>query len=85
MLDGTDAGNLSVEGPATNPQLDPFSIRIFWDDAALESGDKAYATVSLGTNAANAGNIGTVPVELSRLEDDVTKTVSQPRVSRATR
>jgi len=73
VLDGTNAGNMSVEGPATNPQLDPFSIRIFWDDTALEYGDKAYASVSLGTDAANAGNIGAFPVELNRLEDDVTK------------
>jgi uncharacterized repeat protein (TIGR01451 family) len=74
ILDGTNAGNMTVEGPATNPQLEPFGIRIFWDDTALETGDKAYATVSLGTDGAEPGNIGSFPVELVRRADDVTKT-----------
>ncbi len=77
VLDGTDAGNLSVEGPASAGALEPFDVRVFWDDAALESGDRAYAFFSLGTSAGNPGNIGTVPVNLIRHEDDVTKTVSQ--------
>ncbi len=77
VLDGTSAGNMTVEGPATNPQLEPFGIRIFWDDDALEAGDKAYATVALGTSGAEPGNIGSFPVELNRLADDVTKTANK--------
>jgi uncharacterized repeat protein (TIGR01451 family) len=77
VLDGTDAGNFSVEGPSSAGALEPFDVRVFWDDATLESGDKAYAFFSLGSSPASPGNVGTVPVQLTRHEDDVAKTVSQ--------
>ena len=76
VLDGTATGNMTVDGPDTVPQLEPFGIRVFWDEGNLAEGDKAYATVSLGTDPGNAGNIGSFPVELVREADDVTKAVS---------
>jgi uncharacterized repeat protein (TIGR01451 family) len=71
-----DEGNMLVEGPAQNPQLDPFDIRILWDDDMTE-GDKFYGAFSLGTDAAHPGNIGMVPVDLDRVENDVTKSVDK--------
>ena len=74
--DGTDAGNMTVEGPATVPQLDPFDVRVFWDIPSLQEGDVYYGAFSLGTDPGNPGNIGTIPVTLTRKADDVTKSVS---------
>ncbi|MEA2001339.1 MAG: S8 family serine peptidase, partial [Actinomycetota bacterium] len=72
---GGDEGNLLIEGPAQHPQLDPFDIRVLWDDPAMETGDLFYGAFSIGTDAAHPGNVGTVPVDLDRVGDDVTKTV----------
>lgn len=70
-----DEGNMLIEGPAQHPQLDPFDIRLLFNEPDLEAGDRAYGAFSIGTNPAKPGNVGTVPVNLVRLGDDVTKTV----------
>ena len=70
-----DEGNLLVEGPAQHPSLAEFDIRVLWDDE-MEIGDKWYGAFSLGTSAAEAGNIGVVDVDLDRVGSDVTKTGS---------
>ncbi len=71
----SDEGNLLVEGPAQHPQLDPFDIRVLWD-IDMEEGDLFYGAFSVGTDAANPGNVGMVPVDLTRVANDVTKSVS---------
>ncbi|MCP3973479.1 MAG: S8 family serine peptidase [bacterium] len=76
VLDGTDEGNMWIDGPGAVGQLDPFSVRVFWDEPAMESGDRLYGSFSLGTDAGNAGNLGTVAVVIERHPDDVTKTAS---------
>jgi uncharacterized repeat protein (TIGR01451 family) len=73
-----DEGNLLIEGPAQHPSLDPFDIRVLWDDDAMEVGDLFYGAFSLGTSPANAGNVGVIDVDLDRVADDVTKTVDTP-------
>jgi uncharacterized repeat protein (TIGR01451 family) len=75
VVDG-DQGNFLIEGPAQQPQLDPFDIRVLFDEPALEAGDRAYGAFAIGTSPATPGNVGTVPVNLVRLADDVGKTVS---------
>ena len=75
VVDG-DQGNYLIEGPAQQPQLNPFDIRILFDEPALEAGDRAYGAFSIGTSPAKPGNVGTVPVNLVRLADDVSKAVS---------
>ena len=72
-----DEGNMTVEGPASQPGLEPFDVRVFYDLPDAEAGDVYYGAFSMGTDPAHPGNIGTVPVKLIRHEDDVTKTVSQ--------
>ena len=72
-----DEGNMTVEGPASQPELEPFDVRVFYELPDAEAGDRYYGAFSMGTSAGNPGNIGTVPVNLIRHEDDVTKTVSQ--------
>ncbi len=71
-----DNGNMTVEGPTSVPPGVPFDLRVFWDEPALEPGGAAYGAFSLGTDPGNPGNLGTVPVHLYRLEDDVSKVVS---------
>jgi len=66
-----DAGNMTVSGPASVPELEPFDIRLFWDLDSAAVGDVLYGTVTLGPNAANPDGIGTIPVTLTRGEDDV--------------
>ncbi|MCB8990160.1 MAG: S8 family serine peptidase [Ardenticatenaceae bacterium] len=72
----TPVGNATVEGPTAVPELEPFDIRLFWDTPGAMEGDRFYGAVSLGTDAANPGNIGTIPVNLIRVEDDVVKTAN---------
>lgn len=75
IVPDTDLGNMEVTGPDTQPQLEPFSVGVQWDLDAT-AGDRFYGAFSLGTSSSNPGNIGTVPVRLARVADDVTKTVS---------
>ncbi len=77
VLDGTDAGNMRVDGPAAVGHLEPFDLTIYWDDATLEQGDRLYGAFSVGTDPARAGNLGRVVVTVDRLPDDVSKTASQ--------
>ena len=71
-----DEGNLRAEGPATQPSGDPFTIRTFWDEPQMRAGQTWYGSLTL--DAAPGGTtIGTIPVTVNRLEDDVTKTVDQ--------
>ncbi len=76
VVDDSDEGNMSVEGPATQPELDPFDIQVLFDLPGAMEGDYYYGGISLGTSPGNAGNLGSFPVELTRVADDVTKTAS---------
>lgn len=71
-----DEGNLTAEGPATNPLGEPFTVRAFWDEDAMEAGQTWYGSISLAT--ADGGTaIGSIPVTINRVADDVTKTVDK--------
>ena len=71
-----DAGNMTVEGPTSVPAGTPFDLRVYWNDPALEAGDIWYGAIALGTDGENPGNLGVIPVDLYRWDDDVVKTVS---------
>ena len=71
-----DQGNMRVEAPASAPGSTPFDLRLYWDEPDMVAGDLLYGAFSLGSDPAHPGNVGTVRVDLARLEDDVTKTVS---------
>ncbi len=71
-----DEGNLLIEGPAQQPQLEEFDMMVNFNEPDLEPGYRAYGTFSIGTDPANPGNVGTVPINLARLDNDVTKSVS---------
>ncbi len=82
LLDGSDVGNARIEGPAAQPQLEPFDLRVFWDLDAPEEGARYYGWAMLGTDPANPSNIGTIPITLTKLADDVTKTASAAEAER---
>ena len=71
---GGDAGNMTATGPE-GPIAggEPFDIRVFWDEPALDAGETWYGALAVGTDAAHAGNIGVMPVTLNRIANDVTK------------
>ncbi|MEE6273973.1 S8 family serine peptidase [Georgenia wangjunii] len=69
-----DAGNLSVEGPETNPTGEPFDLRVYYDEPELDAGERWYGAITLGSSAGSPDDIGILPVTLNRFADDVTKT-----------
>jgi uncharacterized repeat protein (TIGR01451 family) len=71
-----DAGNMWVEGPTTVAAGEPFDLRVYWDEAALDAGESWYGAFSIGSDAASPGNLGTIFVTINRRADDVTKSVS---------
>ncbi|MCA9871115.1 MAG: S8 family serine peptidase, partial [Anaerolineae bacterium] len=73
---GGDAGNMSIDGPTSVGALEPFDVTIYYDLADNKAGDIWYGSFTLGTSAATAGDIGTVDVNLYRIEDDVSKAAS---------
>ncbi|MGD2177122.1 MAG: S8 family serine peptidase, partial [Anaerolineae bacterium] len=75
-LVGADSGDMTVTGPDTVPEKDEFDLRLFWDEPRMEAGDHWYGAISIGTDPAHPGNVGTIPLNLLRRKDDVTKSVS---------
>jgi uncharacterized repeat protein (TIGR01451 family) len=81
VVPGTDNGNLSVIGPPSVPELTPFDIRVYWDTPEMKAGDRWYGAFSLGSDAGHAGDIATIPVNVVREEDDVTKSANVDAVT----
>ncbi|MEE8331674.1 MAG: S8 family serine peptidase [Acidimicrobiia bacterium] len=71
-----DAGNMTVTGPAAVPEATPYDLTVAWNEPALEAGDRAYGSFTLGSSAAAPGNIGQITVDVERHPNDVTKTVT---------
>lgn len=75
VIDG-DNSNLTIAGPSAVAAGDLYDFTIMWDEATLTAGDYWYGAFDLGTDASNPANIGTLPVDLHRWEDDVIKASS---------
>lgn len=73
-----DEGNMTVEGPNPGPEPieagQPFTVTVNWDEPAMEPGQSWYGTVTLGTDAGNAENIGTFFVTVNRVGTDLVVT-----------
>jgi hypothetical protein len=65
VVDG-DAGNMTVTGPASVPPAQPFDLTVSWN-ADMNAGEVWYGSFTLGTDSANAGNLGLVAVNLYRV------------------
>lgn len=59
-----DEFNLSVTGPAVVPAQQVYELDVSWDEPSMVSGDYWYAQFSVGTDQPDAGNLGTVNVDL---------------------
>ncbi|PKO14971.1 MAG: hypothetical protein CVU39_12920 [Chloroflexi bacterium HGW-Chloroflexi-10] len=68
-----DADNAYIEGPTSVAKGELFDLRFFWDEPDMSAGQHWYGVFTVGTDAAHPDNVGTVPVDIRRLEDDVTK------------
>ncbi len=68
--------NMWVEGPAVVAEMEPFDLRVFWDEPAITAGDIWYGAFDIGSNPAHPGDIGTIYVDLNRFDDDVVKQVN---------
>jgi len=80
VVPGTDAGNMEIEGPASVAEMEPFDLQLFWDTPEMVAGDRWYGAFSLGSEPSKAGNIGTIPVDVIRWEDDVVKDATAVKV-----
>ncbi|GAB4086003.1 S8 family serine peptidase [Myceligenerans cantabricum] len=70
-------GNAGVVGPDGEvPVGEPYDVRVHWDLPEASEGDLFFGTVVLGSSPETPDDIGEVPVRLSRVADDVTKTAS---------
>jgi uncharacterized repeat protein (TIGR01451 family) len=76
VVPGSDAGNMTVTGPTTNPAGTPYDLRVFWDTPSMMYGDRWYGAFDIGTSPSNPGDIGRLPVNIVRWEDDVLKVAS---------
>ncbi len=72
------AGNMTVTGPTAVGGGVPYDLLVAYDLPDAMPGDRYYGAFDLGSSGASPGDIGTIPVNLVRYEDDVTKTVNDP-------
>ncbi len=77
VVPGESLGNAGIDGPDGPVEAgEPYEIRVHWDLDDTEPGDRWYGTGVLGTSPSTPGDIGTFPITVIRVEDDVTKTAS---------
>ncbi|MFI6425253.1 S8 family serine peptidase [Promicromonospora sp. NPDC050880] len=77
VVPGEDLGNAGVAGPEGEvPVGEPYDVRVHWNLPEAAEGDLYFGTAVLGTSPDSPGDIGSIPVRLSRVADDVTKTAS---------
>ena len=77
VVPSEDLGNAGVAGPEGEvPVGEPYDIRVHWNLPDAAEGDLFFGTAVLGTSPDSPGDIGEIPVRLSRVADDVTKTAS---------
>lgn len=70
-----DNGNLFVEGPASQPALQPYDIRVLWNQE-MAPGDLFFANLRLGSDFNKNGDIGIIPLSIERGQDDVNFSVN---------
>lgn len=77
VVPGEELGNAGVAGPDGEvPVGDPYDVRVHWNLPDAAEGDLFFGTAVLGTSPDSPGDVGEIPVRLSRVADDVTKTAS---------
>ncbi len=77
VVSGEQASDVNVTLPAQSDGKTPVDLQINWNKPDMMLGDLYYSGFDLGTSAANAGNIGFVPLKLRRGDNDVTMSTSK--------
>ncbi len=67
-----DDGSLTVDGPTSVALREPFDMRVSWQLPDSLTGDRYFGAITVGSDAENPSNLGTIPVDLIRGENDVT-------------
>jgi uncharacterized repeat protein (TIGR01451 family) len=77
VVPAEDLGNAGVAGPEGEvPVGEPYDVRVHWNLPDAAEGDLYFGTAVLGSSPETPDDIGEIPVRLSRMADDVTKTAS---------
>ncbi|MFT2090944.1 S8 family serine peptidase [Paraglaciecola sp. 2405UD69-4] len=71
-----DESNLVVTGPSVVSELTPFDLRLNYDLTGSVQEDVYYGVVTLGSDSEMTDNIGSIPVTITRVADDVSYAVS---------
>jgi len=74
VIPATDEGNLTVNGPSSNPSTTPFELEVIWDETT-QPGDRLYGAFSVGSQPGTEGDIGVVALDVRRLGEEVVKSV----------
>lgn len=76
IVSKTPARDLSMDAPVTDGKK-PVDLTLRWQKPEMVEGDRFYTAFDVGTTANNPGNVGIVPVTLTRGVDDVSMTASK--------
>jgi uncharacterized repeat protein (TIGR01451 family) len=77
VVPGVDLGNGDVAGPeGTVPTGEPYDVSVVWDIDEMAAGERWYGTAVLGSSPDSPDDIGSFPVTITRVDDDVTKEAS---------
>lgn len=74
LASGGESSLISATAPASVNNGESFDVEVSWSIPSLQAGDNVFALLEVGTNAANPSNITSMPVTLSRIENDVSIT-----------
>jgi uncharacterized repeat protein (TIGR01451 family) len=73
LVDANSSGELSATGPASVSVGEPFAVQIDWSIPGFAEGASRFGVLQL-EDASNSRVLGSIPITLRRLADDVTKT-----------
>ena len=78
IVNDTPASNITV---STQTPIDAnthsVDVDIEWNITDWQKGDRLYSMIDLGTSADDAGNMGSIPLNITRGNDDITVKTSQ--------
>ncbi|GGF57026.1 S8 family serine peptidase [Alteromonas lipolytica] len=71
VVGSTTDGTLTLDAPSSVALRDPFDLRLLWALDGSLTGDRYYASVTLGASAETPVNLGIIPVDIVRGDNDV--------------
>ncbi|MFY8274575.1 S8 family serine peptidase [Pseudoalteromonas sp. SSDWG2] len=78
VISDNPAANITVSTDTiVDANTHSVDVHIDWDFANWQQGERVYSLIDLGSSADDAGNMGAIPLNITRGQDDVTTTASQ--------